>query len=381
MQRLKSALDGARHLESTGINQPVRYPLSSRSELSHKPTAKGFTLIELLVVIAIIAILVALLLPAIQQAREAARRSSCKNNLKQLGIAMNAYHEVHGTFPPAWVEEATGNGRGNWTWGVYLFPQMDLQTVYDQLRVATQRQPGSANNSTTRALMQKSYSMYRCPSDSGPETNGNRQTTDSGGTERTLSRSNYVANNASGALGLHKGLPTAGNGRLNNTHSRANGVFFQNSKIRFKDIIDGTSTTILVGERSSILSTNQNCQAANLFASRRNSTARERAGNGKSGQSYILFSGSYGINSNVNGGLGGNDRSCIMGLSSLHRGGVQVVMADGSVVFLSDNIDHNIDITDWGNGSGTSGDTRDNINSVYERLLGRNDNQVVGKEY
>ena len=99
--------------------------------------AVGFTLIELLVVIAIIAILVALLLPAVQQAREAARRSSCKNNLKQLGLALHNYHDVHRVFPPAQLRgrnSSTGIEYGNAaSWGAMLLPFIEQAPLYDQM--------------------------------------------------------------------------------------------------------------------------------------------------------------------------------------------------------------------------------------------------------
>ena len=99
---------------------------------------KGFTLIELLVVIAIIAILVALLLPAVQQAREAARRSSCKNNLKQIGLALHNYHDVHNVLPPGYLRYAnsasTWSGPG-WGWGVMILPQIEMTGMYDALRI------------------------------------------------------------------------------------------------------------------------------------------------------------------------------------------------------------------------------------------------------
>ena len=95
----------------------------------------GFTLIELLVVIAIIAILIALLLPSVQQAREAARRTQCKNSLKQLGIAMHNYHDVHGTFPPSMIYGSTGQHSRWWSWNVMLLPQMDRANIFNALDI------------------------------------------------------------------------------------------------------------------------------------------------------------------------------------------------------------------------------------------------------
>ncbi|MEZ6126391.1 MAG: DUF1559 domain-containing protein [Planctomycetaceae bacterium] len=95
---------------------------------------RGFTLIELLVVIAIIAILIALLLPAVQQAREAARRTQCKNNLKQLGLAFHNYHDIYNTFPPAYVDLRGAGGvpdnDGHWAWSAFILPQIDQSTSF-----------------------------------------------------------------------------------------------------------------------------------------------------------------------------------------------------------------------------------------------------------
>src|SRR5579872_1827700 len=96
---------------------------------------RGFTLIELLVVIAIIAVLVALLLPAVQQAREAARRTQCKNSLKQIGIALQNYHDSARTLPPGYISliDTSGNDLGpGWGWAAMLLPQMDQSPLYDQ---------------------------------------------------------------------------------------------------------------------------------------------------------------------------------------------------------------------------------------------------------
>src|SRR4051812_6730319 len=96
-----------------------------------KTFKRGFTLIELLVVIAIIAVLIALLLPAVQQAREAARRSQCKNNLKQIGLALHNYHDTANTLPPGWIGDPTGSNAGNrWGWGTMILPYLDQAPLY-----------------------------------------------------------------------------------------------------------------------------------------------------------------------------------------------------------------------------------------------------------
>ena len=108
--------------------------------MTRSPSRRGFTLIELLVVIAIIAVLMALLLPAVQQAREAARRTQCKNNLKQFGLAVHNYHDTHNRFPSAafWTD-ANRDGTpdsdcGHWAWGVMIMPFLEQGNLYQQLR-------------------------------------------------------------------------------------------------------------------------------------------------------------------------------------------------------------------------------------------------------
>lgn len=144
----------------------------------------GFTLIELLVVIAIIAILVALLLPAVQQAREAARRSSCKNNLKQLGVALHNYHDTHRVFPPGYVINSAfstpcsgSNGRNGYGWGTMILPFVEEAALYDALKAETNdfaanRDWNCTGSQTAKDLVAQVIDTFVCPSDAkGPISN------------------------------------------------------------------------------------------------------------------------------------------------------------------------------------------------------------------
>src|SRR6056297_4055498 len=135
-----------------------------KKPFSAKPTLKrGFTLIELLVVIAIIAVLVALLLPAVQQAREAARRSSCKNNLKQLGLALHNYHDTHGMFPINWGTgyDGTTNPTSSiqFSWMTYILPYIEESALYDTINF-NEALDDPNNNAAASTVID----TYLCPS-------------------------------------------------------------------------------------------------------------------------------------------------------------------------------------------------------------------------
>jgi prepilin-type N-terminal cleavage/methylation domain-containing protein/prepilin-type processing-associated H-X9-DG protein len=202
----------------------------------------AFTLVELLVVIAIIGILIALLLPAVQSAREAARRSQCINNLKQLGLAMHNYHATYKTFPPGWVY--FGVDEAVYGFGSFLLPFVEQKPLFDQMQVATLTLQDLKNGGVPpksdkplKDLPKIGLETFRCPSSQSAEKPGNkyRQNGNDGGT------SNYP-----GVAGifLHAMDPA---GTLK--PYRNGGVFFGNSHVGFRDVTDGTSNTFAIGER------------------------------------------------------------------------------------------------------------------------------------
>lgn len=329
--------------------------------LSVKSKRSGFTLIELLVVIAIIAILVALLLPAVQQAREAARRSSCKNNLKQMGLALHNYHDTHNAFPPGYVDER-GDGKTwgsandndpHWSWTAMVLPFVEQSALYDQIQVGALAKTvmGTAAN---RNAMQIPINSFRCPSDAGApnvQSNlGQRVEYDdgSGDTDVGTAVMNYVAVNNSSDIRRTQGTNPATN---------AVGIFYRDSKTRFRDITDGTSNTLLVGERSFKVD-GVNIFAGSLYVIRDMNGAGPAQAHGDQGMLGAMGATVTFINGDPTVQI---NRQMF---SSQHKGGAQFVMADGAVKFISENIDHNLS---------------DAIDSTLERLVGMGDGQVVGE--
>ncbi|HWL06901.1 MAG TPA: DUF1559 domain-containing protein [Planctomicrobium sp.] len=345
---------------------------------------RGFTLIELLVVIAIIAILVALLLPAVQQAREAARRSQCKNNLKQLGLALHNYVDVHNVFPPGYVLQfpahpttqanyethlADGNYNSAWGWGAYILPMMEQAALYQTVSVGTVRPRQALTNATRLQAMQQPLAAFRCPSDTAPGLNISK-VVDNGGTARASATSNYIGCNTSKQWHTTEGAWVNGVGANDlsqwgtppSTISGPDGIFWRNSSVRMRDITDGTSNTLLVGERAWELSnpagTAFPCAAGNVYGTL---AANE--------QSNV-----HGCLGSTAGPINFQNSNCNKGFSSRHTGGAHFVMADGSVHFISENIDHRPSFPVRTNSSLIHA-----IDSTLERLMARNDGQVVGE--
>jgi len=198
-------------------------------------TRRGFTLIELLVVIAIIAVLVALLLPAVQQAREAARRSTCKNKLKQIGLALHNYHDTHRSFPSG------GFGQFSVSWWVQILPQLEQSTVWKKMVWTTNAGYSGGPN----ASLLSGWKPVRlwCPSSDLPKFAVR---------DGVFASSSYIGIAGATASATSATDPTGANRCVAHSqgYSCSNGVLIANRSVKMRDITDGTSNTIVVGEQS-----------------------------------------------------------------------------------------------------------------------------------
>lgn len=282
----------------------------------HPPTnrlarrRRGFTLIELLVVIAIIAILIALLLPAVQQAREAARRSACKNNIMQLGIALHNYEMAFEVLPPGTVEPKgpISNVQQGYhmSWIVQILPYIEQRNTFQH----TDFKVGAYDpkNAPVRAVH---LNVLNCPSDG--------HTSDAAG--QGVTTSNYA--------GCHHSTEAA----IDVTN---NGVLYLNSSIRFEQITDGSSNTLFVGEK--IIEPATGNQPGDFgWMSGTRATLRNTGTVPNQSVQHIL-------NDNAGGGAappipaGQNAMTYVGGFSSHHIGGAHLLLGDGSVRFISENV-------------------------------------------
>tara|TARA_R110002095_G_scaffold196208_1_gene175034 strand:+ start:2977 stop:3879 length:903 start_codon:yes stop_codon:yes gene_type:complete len=279
---------------------------------SVKNTRRGFTLIELLVVIAIIAILIALLLPAVQQAREAARRSQCKNNLKQIGLALHNYHETHNLFPSGWIGVEPGVGANvefgsGWGWGTMIMPGLDQTPLYSKINFNLDIN----NASQPTGIIDLSLTVFRCPSDPSDNTFELEEEGSPGTVLAKLATANYIGVFGSDELDDCEIVPAG-------TNCKSSGLFYQNSNTRFRDITDGTSQTLFVGERK----TNKTLGWQSTWV-------------GAVPEGAETFARVLGATDHVP-----NDpASHFDDFSSHHVGGAQFLFGDGRVRFISENID------------------------------------------
>jgi prepilin-type N-terminal cleavage/methylation domain-containing protein len=314
--------------------------------------SRGFTLIELLVVIAIIATLVALLLPAVQQAREAARRTSCKNNLKQIGIAMHNFHDTYNKLPPGYLGPPKGGygvpgGQQYFTWHVYILPFIEQSAIYDRMPFQkyvsvdiTKESMGEdiwwfgldpadfPGYTDPWDLSQYSIPAYECPSDAKVA----QTLLIAGGTYWDPVANGAYSGAWSGSVAggwVSKKTNYLGVAGYADANKMWWGMFTNRSETKFRDVTDGLSNTLMVGESHGGWS---------------NSTT-------KVGECSWSWMGNMSLQTfKLNSGS-------IYAFQSFHKGTVNFVLGDGGVRTISDSI---------------SG-------SVYQRLQGMTDGNVVGE--
>jgi prepilin-type N-terminal cleavage/methylation domain-containing protein len=294
--------------------------------------SRGFTLVELLVVIAIIGILVALLLPAIQAAREAARRTQCTNNMKQLGIAFHNYHDTHKTLPPGsisvfvrdgqWAGGAT-SGSDATLWSAYILPFAEQAVLYDQI-VGMGWSINWDDDGDNETLLETRLPMYQCPS--APEAaqvfnNNNVDSRVPGNYGAVVS--GYVGYNQSGWTNQHLD-DGARVGDTQDDYRHDGPIHLRNGARSMASIIDGTSNTVMVGERNRPPDKAMDGKIFNYFY----------IGSPNCADRVSEYCGSTGIELNS---LDRGERA-YAGFRSMHPGGVLFVLCDGSTRFISENV-------------------------------------------
>jgi prepilin-type N-terminal cleavage/methylation domain-containing protein len=290
----------------------------------------AFTLIELLVVIAIIAVLIALLLPAVQQAREAARRSQCKNNLKQLGLAMFNYEGTFRTFPLGSFAPLFSVPN----WRVHLLPFLDQAPLYSKLDFNGGQFSGNGLTSTNTVLAGLSMPVYVCPSSSLNPTVADATNTFNN-SQNTLMHM-YVG--ISGAYPDPAGR-TVGSASNYGGFYTNNGSMLHNQITRQSDLVDGGSNIMLIAEQSGRVGLTD-CRSAYYGGWTGTSFGGMISGSvpaGADSWSTGLTSIQYAINSKTTAAGSDNTWDANTVLNSFHVGGVHVVMGDGSVRFISDS--------------------------------------------
>jgi prepilin-type N-terminal cleavage/methylation domain-containing protein/prepilin-type processing-associated H-X9-DG protein len=328
-------------------------------------TIRGFTLVELLVVIAIIGILVALLLPAVQAAREASRRSQCQNNLRQLSLGILNYESTYKSLPPGGITEGpccdTRSGAG---WSILILPYVEEQALFDKYDFDEPNESLidiDGDGLTNKLVREANVAIHDCPTD---EETDQIDRPDSGpGAGMFYNRGSYRGNaglctQQSGAFWdsssqqnktfAHERGPLPGIGKMlvkpwgpnPNRAERPDATWSLTSPVKLKDITDGTSGTVLLGEKAHFAYPIPGEPGSDIRARRRRTfwaytyTSYQRSLTFLQTRSIIS---DYGRCEQIGGPF--SDDPCKRSWGSLHPGGFNVAMCDGSIQFLSESID------------------------------------------
>ena len=277
---------------------------------------RGFTLVELLVVIAIIGILIGMLLPAVQAVREATRRTQCANNVRQLSLSVLNYESAHRQFPPGWDSQSDTDSTPGWGWSAIVLPFLEQDNLAAQIDFRS-----SITAPINQNVLETVIGGHLCPSDPDPEiVNLGQATPDpvgtSGGSGTRIANQDSSADGLMVSRGNYSGV--FGNLEVNEDPFGGNGVFFGNSQIGHRNIRDGASNTMMIGER-------------------------------RNDQGAVTWLGVIeGIDEPFARAVGATDHSPndpqggFEDFRSYHTGGVNMGFADGSTQFLADSISESV---------------------------------------
>jgi prepilin-type N-terminal cleavage/methylation domain-containing protein len=315
-------------------------------------TPPGFTLVELLTVIAIIGVLVGLLLPAVQSAREAARRSACGNNMKQLAVGLHNYHSAKQMLPRAALVFPNNTGdnqagtctngwerKGGWSWQSLILPQVEEESLFNRLNFQEHLVGACGGTRTWEPVARTVVPSFLCPSDSTPAKNFGGGATPA---------NHHAGTNYSAVTSIDENHASGGSARLTPLHPQAN-------RTRLGDITDGTSKTIAVTEvfrgrelwrtgGTDLNLTGRRCyswislSACGADASRSPNHPVGAAWSGDVSAQWDMTRGQDQV-WYENMGLEWSHHSGPKPASSLHPGGVNAMLADGAVRFISDSVD------------------------------------------
>lgn len=297
----------------------------------------GFTLVELLVVIAIIGILVALLLPAVQAAREAARRTSCLNNLKNVSLAMHNHHDIVKRFPPGCAQDQPpfGTAAGGWgsSWKVYILPFIEQSSIYDKW-VFNGGNSGYTHAGNMALVHNLKLEVYRCPSSPMPEFYAS---SNNAGSIQMMTSYTGIAGSD---LPSSSFSTSGGNG-----YTSGSGCLYANSKVNMASLTDGTSNVMMIGEQSDHLRDANNQPIPGSYTAITSQgphgwtmgTGNQSVGTAYTDRHFNCTTLRYEINKRGlpnSGGTGHNTGNNIP-LSSRHPGGCCVALGDASTRFVS----------------------------------------------